>query len=288
MNAVRNTRIGAAILLAAVAGACAGSCGASDRNTLAPTPPPSGGGPPTFPTPPSGSVIAKLDCSPGNFPGCGWAERGTGEGNVIVALQPGQGPRGQDVVQFTQTAGSQRQYYMGWGTPEGGDEPAGSIRFIRVRVFIPGPAGRLSGYQAAWDSKFLILGDGGRELSRVICILRDDGRSPDTMSIECQRNIDGGDHSTGLLSLTLGTWHDIQVEARSGSAASIAVWIDNNDYARPNARTTGNFSLETINWKFLGVGYYANTTRKQDEDQVALRVADDVELGSGFDPAWHR
>ena len=33
MNAVRNTRIGAAILLAAVAGACAGSCGASDRNT---------------------------------------------------------------------------------------------------------------------------------------------------------------------------------------------------------------------------------------------------------------
>jgi hypothetical protein len=283
---LKRTAVAAAMVLAAVS---AGGCG-NDRSEEGPIPSPTppSSPPQAFPQPPRGAVLARLDCRPENFPACGWGDRGTGEGSFTATLQVGQGPRGADAVQFTQLAGPTRQYYMGWGTPETGDEPPGTMRFIRVRVWIPGPSGQLSGYHGAWDAKFLILGDGGNGMARVICNLRDNGQTPDTMSVECQRNIDGGTHSTGLLPLTLGTWHDIQVEARSGPAASIAVWIDNNDYARPNGRTTGQFSLDTTNWRFLGVGYYAGTPRAQNQDVVAIRIADDVEFGTGFDPTWHR
>ena len=241
-----------------------------------------------FPQPPRGGILAKLDCSPADFPNCGWGAWGMAEGNYSSVLQPGQGPHGQDAVQFVQDRGPVRQYYMGWGTPSQGDEPPGTNRYIRVRIWIPGNAGSLNGYHGGWESKFIILGDGGNSGGRVICNLRDNGSSIDTMSIECQRNIDGGDHSTGLLPLTLGTWHSLQIEARSGSAASIAVWIDNNDYSRPTRRTTGNFSLDTTNWRFVGVGFYVNVPRSSSQDLVALRIADDIELGSGFDPTWHR
>lgn len=284
------TRIAASLaLIGALCGAACGKDGEAPATPNEPTPPtPPPAGPPAFPQPSRGATLFKLDCHPGNFPACGWGDWGTGQGNYTSVLQTGQGPGGTDAVQFTQLAGPARQYYMGWGTPANGDEPAGTIRFVRVRIWIPGPAGQLNGYHGGWEAKFLILGDGSNAGGRMICNLRDNGRTEDTMSIECQRNIDGGDHSTGLLPLTLGAWHDIQVEARSGPTASIAVWIDNNDYARPNGRTTGNFSLDTTNWRFVGVGFYVNTPRSQSENQVALRIADDVELGTGFDPAWHR
>ena len=78
-----------------------------------------------------------------------------------------------------------------------------------------------------------------------------------------------------------------QVDEDPDELGSIAVWIDTNDYARPTARTPGNYSLDTTNWQFLGVGFYVNTPRSQSQDLVALRIADDVELAAGFDPAWH-
>lgn len=290
MKASSLVRVGSAILIVFVT-VCVLACSGSEESresplepTPTPTPTPT---PPAFPQPSRGAVLAKLDCSAADFPNCGWGAWGASDGNYTAVLQPSQGPQGQDAVVFTQRAGPVRQYYMGWGTGNG-DEPAGTIRFIRVRIWIPGSAGSLGGYHGGWESKFIILGDGSNALGRVICNLRDNGRSIDTMSIECQRNIDGGDHSTGLLPLTLGTWHSIQIEARSGSPASIAVWIDNNDYNRPSGRTTGNFSLDTTNWRFVGVGFYVNVPRPSTQDLVALRIADDVELGSGFDPAWHR
>jgi len=285
---------GSAILVLAVAlgvVACGDSKDSGTESPVAPTPPTPTPTPPIQPTPPpalGGGILAKLDCSPADFPNCGWGAVGLGGGDYTSLLQPGQGPHGADAVQFTQMRGPLRQYYMGWATPSQGPEPPGTIRYIRVRIWIPGNAGSLNGYHGGWESKFIILGDGSNELGRVICNLRDNGQTIDTMSIECQRNIDGGDHSTGLLPLTLGTWHDIQIEARSGSAASVAVWIDNNDYNRPTGRTTGRFALETTNWRFLGVGFYVNVPRPSSQDLVALRVADDIELGSGFDPAWHR
>lgn len=272
----------------------AAGCGGKDSTDdgtgppTAPTPPTPPTTPPVFEQPPRGDLLWKLDCSPDNFPACGWGDWGTGRGDFTALLQRGQGPQGSDAVQFTQFAGPPRQYYMGWGTPSTGPLPAGAIRFIRVRLWVPGPAGRLNGYHGGWESKFLILGDGGDAGSRVICGLRDNGQTTDTLSIECMRNIDGGDHSTGLQPLTLGTWHSIQVEARSGPEASIAIWIDNNNYARPTARSAGAFSLGTTNWQFLGVGFYAGVSRAQNADLVTIRIADDVELGTGFDPNWHR
>jgi hypothetical protein len=273
-------------VVAMVALACGGSEEPGDKSPLAPSPEPPA--PPVFPQPPRGGLVAQLDCDAASFPNCGWEARGVEDGNYSAVLMPGQGPQRQDAIEFTQRAGPLRQYYMGWGTPGGGDEPAGTMRFIRVRIWIPGNAGSLNGYHGGWESKFIILGDGSNALGRVICNLRDNGRSSDTMSIECQRNIDGGDHSTGLLPLTLGTWHSLQIEARSGSSASIAVWIDNNDYSRPTGRTTGNFSLDTTNWRFVGVGFYVNVPRPSTQNLVALRIADDIEFGTGFDPTWHR
>ncbi len=294
MKAPSLTTFAAAVLIAFAATgvpACSGADGPSNESPVAPSPSPSPApapAPPTFPQPPRGGLLAKLDCSPGDFPNCGWGAWGADDGNYSATLMPGQGPQRQDAVEFTQRPGPLRQYYMGWGVPGNGDEPPGTIRFIRVRIWIPGSAGSLSGYHGGWESKFIILGDGSNALGRVICNLRDNGRSIDTMSIECQRNIDGGDHSTGLLPLTLGTWHSIQIEARSGSAASIAIWIDNNDYNRPTGRTTGNFSLDTTNWRFVGVGFYVNVPRPSNQSLVALRIADDVEFGTGFDPTWHQ
>lgn len=244
----------------------------------------------SFSQPPPDGVLARLDCTPENFPACGWGPWGNRPGrpaDFAAKLLPGEGPQKQDAVEFIQLAGPQRQYYLGWGTKTTGAEPDGVTRYIRTRILIPGPRGKRSGYHGQWSAKFLILGDGGDALGRVICNLRDDGRSPDTMSIECGRNIDGEDHSTGLQPLTLGEWHSIQVEARSGADASIAIWIDNNDYKRPTSRTTGRYSLVTEAWKFLGVGFFA-TSPGNDRDQPALRIADDVELATTFDAGWHR
>ena len=290
MKATLVTRFAAALLLTAGLGvlACSSSEEPDPGSPVAPTPTPNPPTEPVPPPPPRGGILAKLDCSPADFPSCGWGPWGLVEGNYSSVLQVGQGPHGQDAVQFTQARGPIRQYYMGWGTTTQGPEPAGTIRYIRVRIWIPGPAGSLNGNHGGWESKFLILGDGGNSAGRMICAMRDNGRTIDTMSIECQRNIDGGDHSTGLIPLTLGTWHDLQIEARSGSAASIAIWVDTNDYNRPTSRTTGNFSLETTNWRFLGVGFYVNVPRPSSQDLVVLRIADDVEFGSGFDPTWHR
>lgn len=242
-------------------------------------------------SPPDG-ILARLDCSPENFPACGWEPWGNLPGRPVdfrARLLPRGGPQSQDAVEFTQLAGPHRQYYLGWGTKTRGAEPEGVTRYIRTRIWVPGPAGKKRGYHGAWSAKFLILGDGGDALGRVICNLRDDGMTADTMSIECGRNIDGEDHSTGLQPLTLGAWHSIQIEARSGPTATIAIWIDTNDYARPTSRTRGRFSLLSEQWKFLGVGFFATAGGEgPPRDLEVLRIADDVELAASFDPTWHR
>lgn len=235
--------------------------------------------------------LMRLDCTASNFPNCGWGAWGIGQGNATQTLRPGQGPQGQDAVEFTILAGGPRQFYMGWSGGSGGAVEANAVRYYRFRIFAPGPTGQIRGYVQGLESKFIIHADGADNGSRVICGLRDNGMTPDTLAFECMRNVDGQQHGTVKQALTLGVWHSIQVEARSGSNGVIRVWIDNNNYSSPTATSQHSagspFSLGTMNWNNFAIGFYQGVTTTLSSPVVAFRLADDAEFDDQFDPTWH-
>lgn len=232
--------------------------------------------------------LARLGCTASNFPGCGWGPWGNAA-DFRRTLRAGQGPQGQDAVEYTLLPQPSHQFYMGWGTPTGGTPAAGAVRFVRFRIWIPGPTGQLRGYDNAYSAKFVILGDGGND--RMICNLRDNGMSSDTLAFECGKNINGGTDYTDKLraQFTLGVWHSVQVMAQSGSSlrCNVRVWLDSNDFANPTSCNVGPTSFGVENWNFVGVGFYGASNRTITTDTPAFRIADDVEFDDQFDPNWH-
>lgn len=249
--------------------------------------------PPPPPPPPTVEVLARMDCTAANFPACGWSawdrDRNTRWTSRLLANQA---PGGRDAVEFTIRPTGPTQFYLGWGVTAPGAVEADAVRYYRFRIFAPGPTGQTRGYVQGFESKFIIHADGAPNGSRVICGLRDNGLTSDTIAFECMRNVDGPEHGTVKQALTLGVWHSIQVEARSGSRGVIRVWVDTNDYSRPTSSTersgTSAFSLGTTNWNSFGLGFYQGVTRTIAQDTVIFRLADDAEFGRTFDPNWHR
>lgn len=235
--------------------------------------------------------MLKLNCTSANFPNCGWGAWGVGQGNYTSTYLAGQGPQGQDAVRFTISAGGPRQFYMGWSATAAGSVEANAVRYYRFRIFPPGPTGQTRGYVQGLESKFIIHADGADNGSRVICGLRDNGMTSDTIAFECMRNVDGQEHGTVKQAMTLGVWHNIQVEARSGSNGIIRVWIDNNNYSTPTATSQhaqgSTFSLGTMNWNVFGMGFYQGVTTTLSSPVVAFMLADDAEFDNEFDPNWN-
>lgn len=235
--------------------------------------------------------IVRLACSPDDFPGCGgWGVRNNNS-YVSLRLVRSAGPGGQDVAQFDLIpGGSHAQYYMGWGR----SVPAasqGATRYARVKMRILAPL-NLASHQpeGAWASKFVILGDGGLESSRVIVELKT--QTGNELSTRVQRNIDGDPNRTGLIGMSNDAWHSLQWEIRSSSSsgasdARLKMWQDgaNSNYGSPTSQS-GNFFLSTAAWSNLNLGYYASGVLVPNVGRVSIQVAA-FEYDDEFDPNWH-
>jgi hypothetical protein len=236
--------------------------------------------------------LARLACTSQNYPSCGgWGPAGESQNGTTWfrrTLLPGAGPGGLDAVEFMQQPHGGGQYYLGWFSPGSGIPGAsqGAVRYFRVKIFTPNPSTATNQF---WGSKFIILGDAsGDTSSRVICELRDNGMTTNTLSIRCMQNIYGGERGTQLLSLPLGQWVSIQAEIRSSTSTSsgngqIKVWVNSNDYSHPTG-VSPQFQQNVTRWENINVGFHAgsNATTSQ---HLLYRIAV-FEFDDQFDPNW--
>ena len=232
--------------------------------------------------------LAVLNCTPSNFPDCGgWRLRSTNP-YWSWRLLEGAGPQGRHAVEFTQnTASNHAQYYLGWTGPALPDPPQGSVRYLRMR-FKPIGAIDLRGVSDIWTDKFIILADGDNPTGRVICTLRDNGKSSDNLGIFCSRNIDGYPNATNIVPLSADAWTSLQFEFKSSSTTSSAdgslkIWRNENNFSKPSQQS-GQFQLDAIRWGELHIGYYANATLTTG-GRLVFQIAD-VEWDDEFDKTY--
>jgi hypothetical protein len=134
--------------------------------------------------------------------------------------------------------------------------------------------------EEAYTNKFIILGQGAED--RMICDVGPYGSS--RWAIRCHKGIDGPPNGTDNVDLHVGQWDKLQIEVRGGVKAAIKLWLNNNNYEKPTAQSTGNFSLESTSWKTLGIGFYHNGVITR--GGAMGMTYGDVEWSTRFDPAW--
>ncbi len=220
--------------------------------------------------------IAALNCTDANFPNCGWGNWGVNPHHTLTRV--GNGAR------FTLVPGSASsltQFYMGWGVsvPQA---QQGDSRYIRLRLRVTSPVNP-SGIGDLWTDKFIILGDGSDNSSRVIVELRPNG-SDNGLETRIQKNIDGDEARTPLLGLPMDQTLSLQFEARSGSSGRVALWMNNNTYGSPT-RVSPNFSLSAAAWNNLRVGFYSNASLASN-GRITYEVTD-LQYDDQFDANWH-
>lgn len=231
--------------------------------------------------PPTQNVLERLSCTTANYPNCGMSavpENTFYRRQLLV----GQGPNGTNAVEFILKPGtSGGQFYQGWTNGRSGSVSTPATRYLRTWVWMPGPTGQQRGYAATmWDSKFFIMSDGGDASSRLICLIRDNGQTNDTRGINCSRNIDTASPYIGF---TLGQWHSVQVEVKSGSG-QVKVWVDQHNYATPSAVSPAT-SFNVSNWQNVNMGFYSNITRGVTVETPIIRLGA-FEFATTFDPTW--
>ncbi len=220
--------------------------------------------------------ITTISCTSSNFPNCGngWGYRGSNPHYTLT--QVGNGGRFSLVPG---SASSMTQFYMGWGTavPQASQ---GQSRYIRFRIRVSGPV-NVSGVGDVWTDKFIILGDGSDNTSRVIIELRPGAGN--NLSTRIQRNIDGDEARSGTMDIPNDQVVSLQFEARSGSSGRVALWMNNDNYSSPTT-TSPNFNLSASQWNNLNVGYYSNASLAS-SGRVVFEVTD-FQFDDQFDPNW--
>jgi hypothetical protein len=220
--------------------------------------------------------ITALNCTDANFPNCGWGNWGLNPHYTLTRV--GNGAR---FALVPGSAGSLTQFYMGWGVavPQANQ---GDSRYIRLRIRINSPVNP-AGVGDLWTDKFIILGDGSDNSSRVIVELRPN-MTDNGLETRIQKNIAGDEARTPLVGIPMDQSVSLQFEARSGSAGRVAVWLNNNTYSSPT-RVSPNFTLSAAAWNNLRVGFYSNASLASN-GRVNFEVTD-LQYDDQFDPNWH-
>ncbi len=180
---------------------------------------------------------------------------------------PNGGRDGGPAWELRQIPGGGGENYWGWnGDIEASDPPRNQSRFIRFYWF--GALGSTTG-----TNKVLMVGDGCRALGprcRVILTYRASPINPNRLRWSLV--IDGGDTPANYPAadefpsdqgVTLGVWHEIQLELKPSSSASAndgyyKMWIDSNDYSQPTAQWA-SMVLNPYRWRSVFLGAYQNT-----------------------------
>ncbi len=242
-------------------------------------------------------VWFKADFSAKAYPLYGFTAR-AGEKHLgsrwELLARPGAGPGGSDATEIAMVpkASDVTEGYYGWskfGLPV---RAQGEPVYIRLAIKLLPPL-KLDGADGSgWGTKLIILGDDGRQGTRLIWNLRfDPADRRDRAIFRIERRIEGpegGGFDTDPL--PVGQWIFAQLEVQTSSSypggndGRLALYLDgaNRTPQKPTRRgRTVDFSTET--WDDVRLGYYGEyaTTGANVHFQIGA-----FEIGGSFDPTW--
>jgi hypothetical protein len=237
---------------------------------------------------PDGKILFRANYA--EFPDAGF---GSAEGKYLGThftreLLPKGGPQGQAAVRLTALPNQTGQF--NWGN-RGNIVPAdavdGESRFYRFRMRLNGNNRGVDWNSGAgpatMQNKLLIIGQGcGRECRVILTYQADQGG---IRNFRVQ--MDGGGDPADTGSYKNGMWLDVQLEVVTSDRKKgiYRLWVNSNKQTSPTAESR-NIPLEGRNHKYVWLGGFMNDGLMAGGSHT-LDLAD-FEIGTAFDPAWHK
>jgi hypothetical protein len=249
---------------------------------------------PSSPPPLPPGILFKADYSADAYPNLGFGGAETEhEGKRFTRTYlPAGGPQGQPAVRLASKPcpdcdSSGGQYNWGnRGNIVAADATAGESRFYRWRARFDGNhrgLGWEGGEPGGMQNKFLIVGQGCGRQCRVILAYQTGDRG--IRNFRLQK--DGGEDHVDTGGYPNGKWLDLQIEIApaEGDGGAYRLWIDNNTQARPTAERK-KIPLRGTNARYVWLGAFMNDGLAADGTHSVDLT--DFEIGTAFDPGWHR
>jgi hypothetical protein len=239
----------------------------------------------------------RADFAPGKAPLFGFTmgagHRHIGERWQLVP-RPGAGPAGEDAAEIAllPAKGNETEGYYGWSQFELPPTRQGSSIYVRMKIRLVEPLRYEGANGSGWGTKMVILGDKGRQGSRVIWNLRFDPGDPRRAVFRVERNIDGPAMGGALQTKPLpgNRWIYAQLRIKSSSTfpggkdGRLSLYIDgdNASEAKPTDQG-GPVDLSSATWDDVRLGYYGEYIGAN--GHVAYQFAG-FEVDDAFDPTW--
>jgi len=211
-----------------------------------------------------------------------------------LLARPGAGPGGGDAAEIAligQPADITEGYY-GWSKTGLPIREQGQPVYVRLAIKLLPPLKLEGADGSGWGTKLIILGDDGRQGTRLIWNLRfdpDDRR--DRAIFRVERNIDGPEGG-GFDSepLPVGQWVFAQLAVQTSSSypgsrdGRLALYLDgaNRNPQKPTVQG-GKVDLSTATWDDVRLGYYGEYASPA--GNVRFQIGG-FEIGGSFDPTW--
>jgi hypothetical protein len=210
-----------------------------------------------------------------------------------LLARPGAGPGGGDAAEIAlipQKPDVTEGYY-GWskfGLPR---RTQGQPIYIRLAIKLLPPLKYEGADGSGWGTKLIILGDDGRQGTRLIWNLRGEPESVDRAIFRIERRIEGPEGGGfDTKALPIGQWIFAQLEVKTSSSypgsndGRLSLYLDgdNRNQQKPTNRGRGvDFSTET--WDDIRLGYYGEYAAPA--GNVRFQIGG-FEVGGSFDPTW--
>jgi hypothetical protein len=241
-------------------------------------------------------VLFRMDYSAAASPSGGWPGTVGSAATHTTTRVEGGGPQGESSYDMVQrytgpsVSGFGGEYDWGWnGDLEASDPPAGSRRYYRWRMrFTPDTNFRgvysNDGSPTTLTNKILIVGDGCGSNCRVILSYRGGGANgrPSYWRVALDGGVDPADIQTNIPAN--GTWFNVQLEVTTGASGGYKLWINNNNYASPNASMRRLVNPTRHRYVFFGA--YNNNGLESGGIHAFRHTG--FEVATAFDSSWHR
>jgi hypothetical protein len=242
-------------------------------------------------------VWFKADFSASGYPLYGFTAR-AGEKHLgtrwELLARPGAGPGGGDAAEIGMVpqASDVTEGYYGWSKFGLPPRAQGQPIYIRLAIKLLPPL-KLDGADGSgWGDKLIILGDDGRQGTRLIWNLRfDPADRRDRAIFRIERRIEGpegGGFDTDPL--PVGEWIFAQLEVKTSSSypgsndGRLSLYLDgaNRTPQKPTNRGRG-VDLSTETWDDVRLGYYGEYAAPGSHARFQIGA---FEIGGSFDPTW--
>lgn len=208
--------------------------------------------------------------------------------------RPGAGPAGEDAAEIALLPAkvADTEGYYGWSKFELPPTRQGSAIYVRVKMRLVEPIRYEGANGTAWGTKLIVVGDKGRQGSRVVWNLRTDPADTRRAVFRVERNIDGPALGGALQTRPLpgNRWIFAQLRIKSSSTfpggkdGRLSLYLDgdNASEAKPTVEG-GPVDLSSQTWDDVRLGYYGEYLGAG--GHVAYQFAA-FEVDDEFDPTW--